>query len=156
MQKTVQSRSNYSARGEEPPPPWLRALGQKMSRGMALSHRSWKKLVSCWWPFGGSFVCRVSKNACGGSTTGSHNISRLHEAIPEGVRAGGEEQRWRGQVDVSANRAAPPSSAMMPMSLKHKMKIAFRASRRLRHPTVARQQFSQDKSCSKHSMSIMR
>ena len=97
-------------------------------------------------------MCRVSKNACGGSTTGSHNISRLHEAIPEGVHAGGEEQRWRGQVDVSANRAGPPSSTMMPMSLKHKMKIAFRASRRLRHPTVAGRKFFQDKSCSKHML----
>ena len=77
---------------------------------------------------------------------------QLHEAIPEGVHAGCQEQRWRGQVDVSANRAGPPSSTMMPMSLKHKLKSAYRPSRRLRHPTVAGRKFFQDKSCSKHSM----
>ena len=49
---------------------------------------------------------------------------QLHEVFPEGVHAGGEEQRWRGQVDVSANREGPASSTMMPMSLKHKLKIA--------------------------------
>ena len=81
---------------------------------------------------------------------------QLHEVIPEGVHAGCQEQRWRGQVDVSANRAGTPSSTMMPMSLKQKLMSAYRASPRLRHPTVAGRTFFQDKSWSKHIMSIMR
>ena len=55
LQKTVQSRSIYSARGGEPPPPWLRPLGLKQSRHVALVHRSWKKnfflLVAIWREF---------------------------------------------------------------------------------------------------------
>ena len=79
----------------------------------------------------------------------------MHEVIPEGVHAGGQEPRWRGQVDVSAIRVGPPST-MMPMSLNHKLNIAYRPSRRLRHPTVAGRKFFQDKSCSNHIMSSIR
>ena len=47
MQKTVQSHSHYSARGGGLLRRDSALSARKMSRGMALSHRSWKKLFSC-------------------------------------------------------------------------------------------------------------
>ena len=141
--------SAFSARNSHVPWPWSIGLGKTFFLLMAIWRefrvQGFEKRVR---EVDQTKAAHTAHGTVPGPAAGGSR--QLHEAIPEGVHAGCQEQRWRGQVDVSANRAGPPSSTMMPMSLKQKLMSAYRASRRLRHPTVAGRQFFQDKLIEHH------